>query len=58
MTQRSKQKMITLVLTDSQLDVIYDALEELRLSFDDEYQGESISSIQDVIVESCKVEVK
>ena len=50
----TKQKMITLVLTDSQLDVIYDALEELRLSFDDEYQGESISSIQDLIFEACK----
>ena len=54
----TEEKMYTLVLTGNQLDVIYDALEELRLSFDDEYQGESISSIQDVIVESCKVEVK
>ena len=50
----TQQKMITLVLTDSQLDVIYDALEELRLCSDDEEEGETISSIQDKIFEICK----
>lgn len=54
MTQQRSEKMFTLVLSDSELDVIYDALEELRLTFDDEYQGESISSIQDKLYEAVK----
>ena len=48
------EKLKTLVLSDSELDLIYDALEELRLCSDDEEEGETISSIQDKIFEICK----
>ena len=49
-----KEKLFTLVFTDAELDVIYDALEELKLSYDDEYNGESIGSIQNKVFEACK----
>ena len=49
-----KEKLYTLVFTDAELDVIYDALEELKLSYDDEYIGVSIGSIQNKVFESCK----
>jgi len=48
------EKLKTLVLSDSELDLIYDALEELRLCSDDEEESETISSIQDKIFEICK----
>ena len=49
-------KLVVLQITDSQADVIYDALEELRFTCDNEYSGESISDIQNLIFEACKVE--
>lgn len=43
------QKTLTLNLTDNELTVIFDALEEWRLCEDDEDVAELIDSIQDKI---------
>ena len=50
----TQEKMYTLVLTGNQLDVIYDALEELSYSNDVEELVETISNLQHMIHESTK----
>lgn len=49
-----KEKLFTLVFTDAELDVIYDALEELKLSTDSEDESDTIGSIQQKIYDQCK----
>ena len=49
------EKVYTLVFTDSELDTIFDALEELRLSTDTEEESDNIHSIFDKIYRACKV---
>ena len=51
----TQEKMYTLVFTDSELDTIFDALEELRLSTDTEEESDTIHSIFDKIYRACKV---
>ena len=48
------EKTYTLVLTDSQLDTIYDALAELGYGSDDENEMITISEINALIHEAVK----
>ena len=50
--------MYTLVFTDSELDTIFDALEELRISTDDDVEIDTIHSIHHKIYQACKVSEK
>ena len=49
------EKLFTLKLTDSELDTIYDALEEFRNSIDSEVDIENANQVQFKIYEACKV---
>lgn len=50
--------MYTLVFTDSELDTIFDALEELRISTDNDEEIDTIHSIHHKIYQACKVSEK
>ena len=54
----TNEKTYTLVFTDSELDTIFDAVEELKLSTDSADEIENIRSIVSKIYHVCKVEVK
>ena len=51
----TQEKVYTLVFTDSELDTIFDALEELRLSTDTEEESDNIHSIFDKIYRAVKI---
>ena len=50
----TQEKTYTLVLTDSQLDTIYDALTELANGSDDENELTTIAEVDKLIYEACK----
>ena len=51
----TQEKMYTLVFTDSELDTIFDAVEELRLSTDSDEEIVNVCSIVHKIYQVCKV---
>ena len=54
----TEEKTYTLVFTDSELDTIFDAVNELELSSENDDEIENIHSIVSKIYQVCKVEVK
>ena len=49
------EKTYTLVLTDSELDVVFEALDEFKNSIDDEQMIEQSLDVIYKIYEACKV---
>lgn len=50
-----KEKQFTLVFTDSELDVIYDALQDMEYTVDTENEANVINSLLFRIAEAVKV---